>query len=80
MEQVRNGLSTAELEAQQVELLPDRIEMRHRRHKSFFNRSAAVGVVGGLTTGDLNIGNPAVTLTIEITEPADDNGPPGPPG
>ena len=27
------GLSVAELEAQHVELLPDRIEMRHRRRR-----------------------------------------------
>ncbi len=27
------GLSLEELEAQNVELLPERIEMRHRRHK-----------------------------------------------
>ena len=77
MEQVRNGLSIAELEAQQVELLPDRVEMRRRRHKSFINRWFAAGAVGGLTTGDIKVGNTAVTLSVTFPPVEDNNGTPG---
>ena len=40
MEKIDKGLSVAELEAQKVELLPDRIEMRRRR-RTIINQQQA---------------------------------------
>ena len=48
MEKIDKGLSVAELEAQKVELLPDRLEMR----RGFRNRA----VSGNVTFGDVLVG------------------------
>ena len=47
MEEVRKveGLALEELEAERVELLPDREEM-HRRHLDLFSHNAAIAVQG----------------------------------
>ena len=49
MEKIDKGLSVTELEAQKVELLPDRLEM-HRR--GFRNKA----VSGNITFGDVLVG------------------------
>jgi hypothetical protein len=42
------GLSVAELEAQHVELLPDRIEMRHRRRRRLVQDCDSVMIQQGI--------------------------------
>jgi hypothetical protein len=48
MEEVRKveGLTVEELEAQSVELLPDREELHKRRSLNFFSNNVAVAVQG----------------------------------
>ena len=43
MEKIEKGLALEELEAQSVELLPDRLEMRRRRRGSRIRRRASEG-------------------------------------
>ncbi len=54
------GLSVKELEAQHVELLPDRIEMGRRRRSNRVrvtcaNQQQAIAILGGAANGGLNV-------------------------
>ncbi len=53
------GLSLEELEAQNVELLPERIEMRHRRHK---RQRVVCQSVAGVIAGDDVFGGDATSI------------------
>ncbi len=53
------GLSVAELEAQHVELLPDRIEMRRRRRRGYAQDCDSVLIQQGVV--NIPIGNATFT-------------------
>ncbi len=53
------GLSVAELEAQHVELLPDRIEMRRRRRRGYAQDCDSVLIQQGIV--NIPIGNATFT-------------------
>ena len=75
------GLSLAELEAQQVELLPDRIEMRHRRrHWRINNLQSSTSVVSQAVNNNINTATGGNVFLVVVPDFDDDNGPPGPPG
>ena len=73
------GLSLAELEAQQVELLPDRIEMRRRRGR-INNLQSSTSVVSQAVNNNINTATGGNVFLVVVPDFDDDNGPPGPPG